>query len=141
MAHLSPSTNEAKAGGNVGRLGLLPWKLQPGRLGFLALGLAIFLWGTAYKLSLYQVHQDHTVRVSAARLWEDTRSTRTVIDELRKGRTELTPGFSVLSAAGHRMNLVDLGLVEKSVPRLPFLAPVFPILPSRAPPLRSFCLA
>lgn len=141
MAHSSPSTNEAKAGGEIGRHGLLSWKLQPYKLGFLALGLAIFLWGTAYKLSLYQVHWDHTVRVSAARLWEDTRSTRTVVDVLRKVNTERAPSSSILSAARQQMFLVNLGLVQQYSPRLPLLAPVVPFHPSRAPPLRRFCLA
>lgn len=124
-----------------GRQGLLPWKLRPCAAGLLALGLSVFLWSTASKLNLYHVHLNHTARESAARLWEDTRSPRTVVDVLRKVNTERTPSSSILSAASHQIFLVKLGPVEQYFPRLPLLAPVIPFLPSRAPPLRRFCLA
>lgn len=124
-----------------GRHGLLPWELRPCTAGLLALGLSIFLWSTASRLNLYHDHLNHSAREHAARLWEDTRGSRTVVDVLRKVNPERTPRSPILSAAMHQMFLVNLGLVEQYFPRLPLLAPVAPFQPSRAPPLRSFCLA
>ncbi|MGB8097675.1 MAG: hypothetical protein WCF17_11000 [Terracidiphilus sp.] len=141
MAHPSPSTNEGQAGGKIGRQGLLPWNLRPCALGFLALAFAIFLWGTAYKLSLYHVYPNHSVRVSEVRMWLETRSARTVTDVLRRVSIERPPGPSNLSAAGHQMYLVNLGPVEQNPLQLPLLGPVVPFIPARSPPPRRFCLA
>jgi hypothetical protein len=107
----------------------------------LALALAIFAWGTAYKLSLYHAHLNHTVRVSEARLWLDTRSARSVTDRARRVFAERPPSPSNVHAAEHQRFLTDLGAVEKDYPRLPSLASFISLLPSRSPPLRRFCLA
>jgi len=141
LAHSSPSTNNAKAGGKIGRHDLLTWKLRPCTVGFLTLAFTVFLWTTAYKLSLYHVNRDHCARVSAARLWLDPRSARTQGSALGRVTTERRPNPSNLSAFGHQMHLVDLGPMEQALPRLPFPASIVPLVPSRAPPARRFCLA
>ncbi len=115
--------------------------IRPCTLGFISLAVSIFLWGSAYKLSLYHVHPDPSARASVARLWLETRNARAVTDVLRKGTPEWPPIAAGLSPDQHQVAEVDLGPQESELPKLPLLAPFVSLLPSRSPPMRRFCLA
>lgn len=47
------------------------WKalLRPFSLGLIGLALAVFLWGLAYKLSLYHPHRSHATGANVAKMW------------------------------------------------------------------------
>jgi hypothetical protein len=45
--------------------------LRPFALGLIGLGIAIFLWGLGYKLSLYHFHHKNTLKTGVAKLWVD----------------------------------------------------------------------
>lgn len=135
-----PPTNEAKADGRIGRRTLPGWKFRPYAVGLIALALSIFLWSSAYKFSRLEVHQKHSARVYMAKMWLETRSTRAA-DIARRVFAERPPNPSHLSVFHRQGALANLGSVEINLPRLPSLGPVVTLLPSRAPPLRRFCLA
>jgi hypothetical protein len=46
--------------------------LRPLNLCIIGLAFAVALWGFAYKLSLYQPHQNHSSQISVAKMWLGT---------------------------------------------------------------------
>jgi len=53
------------------KFGTSSWKaiLRPFSLGLIGLALAVFLWGLAYKLSLYHPHRSLAAGTNVAKLW------------------------------------------------------------------------
>lgn len=138
-----PSTKQAEQeDGKVRNWILSLCRIRPGALGLVALALSILVWSSASKLSRYHVHTDPSIRTASAKLWLDTRASRSLTDVLRKVATIEPPPVALnLSATVPHMIQVDLGPVEQVPSRLPSLAPIVSLLPSRAPPMRRFCLA
>jgi hypothetical protein len=46
--------------------------LRPLNICIIGLAFAVALWGFAYKLSLYQTHQNHSSQISVAKMWLGT---------------------------------------------------------------------
>jgi hypothetical protein len=58
--------------------------------GLIGLALAVVLWGTGYKLSLYRPHPSPSVRVGVAKLWVGPQQRACV----RSAHTKVTAGLS-----------------------------------------------
>jgi hypothetical protein len=104
----------------------------------LGLSLAVVLWGTGYKLSLYRPHPSPAVRVSAAKLWVGPQETACVSRSHTKVTTPSTPvpqplgiqshistydassklTSSVASALGARLRFLSISLRSPPLPKL-----------------------
>lgn len=113
---------------------------SPTLVGFLGLIVAIVLWGTAYKLSLYHPHPAPSTRNQVAKLWLETRVSYAVslreIKEFPKVRTDAD------ALAVH--NPPSAGLIEvlhdhHDVAPKNICTAILP-MPSRPPPSLSLCL-
>lgn len=139
------STNEAKQWKSEDQprncVRVRKFRFNPSKVGFLALAVAVFVSGTAAKLSRLHRSTDPVVRVSVAKLWLETRSARTVTDVLRRVSLERPPAAVHANAVRPFPMLVDLGDAEHGAPRLPLLEQFIPQAPSRSPPFLRFCLA
>lgn len=109
--------------------------------GLLFLALSILLSGSAYKLSLYRVHSDPVTRVSIAKLWLETRSTRAVTDVLRRVKVEWPPVAAHGFAARQHTVLVDLGPRQHDPREIQPQTYFVSLPPSRSPPQPRLCLA
>ncbi|MFP5234619.1 MAG: hypothetical protein ACLGSD_01850 [Acidobacteriota bacterium] len=105
--------------------------LRPYSVALILLALGVFFWGFGYKLSLYEIHEGSTAHNSVVRMWDDSKSARTLHVPLRN--------YAFVAVDIHWTRhepptLDDLGRAE--LPVTPccssFRADSF--LPSRAPP-------
>lgn len=107
--------------------------LRPYSFGVTLLALGVFFWGFGYKLSLYHVHHRSTTRSSVVRMWDDSKSARTLHPPARHYAYVVAD----LDWTRHEpLSLDDLGRAEVPAVVCPstFLAEAF--LPARAPPSR-----
>lgn len=108
--------------------------------GFLGLIVAIVLWGTAYKLSLYHPHPAPTMRTQVAKLWVETRVSYVVSLRQVKGLPDVATHLHALAVQSRP----PAGLI--GVPGAPFEVPskdtrtALGPIPSRSPPSLSLCL-
>lgn len=108
-----------------------PPLLRPYSLFLILLALGVFAWGFGYRLSLYQIHNGSSARSSVVRMWDDSKSPRSVHVPARN--------YALVAAdvdwTEHSpLSLDDLGRAELPAAVCPssFFAETF--LPSRAPP-------
>lgn len=111
--------------------------LRPCVLGFLGLGLAVFLWGFSWKLSRYDNHRKASTRDSVAKMWIEPRSTP--VAAVLKFRVKphlgthlIVSGFAV---GAPRFDRAVETIFRRSRPRIQLLA--LP-LSLRSPPQRRF---
>ncbi|HKF47046.1 MAG TPA: hypothetical protein VKB38_06775 [Terracidiphilus sp.] len=117
-------------------------RIRPVKVGLVALAIAIFLWGFAYKISRYQVHRTTLSRVSTFRLWDESRHIRAVVDVLRKAHADQPPNAAdSLSTAQPTSTQPGARLIQFAVPHLPPQRIPGSTLPSRAPPAFRCSLA
>lgn len=110
-----------------------PSLLRPYSIFLILLALGVFLWGFGYKLSLYQVHHGSAARSSVVRMWDDSKSARTLHVPARNYAFVLA---DLDWTRRDPVSLDDLGRADVPPAACPssFLAESF--LPSRAPPAR-----
>jgi hypothetical protein len=115
-------------------------RIRPVKVGLVALSIAIFLWGFAYKISRFQIHRTTLSRVSAFRSWDESRHIREVADVLRKACAEqLSSALDALIAAQSPSAEPVARIIQFAASVLPPQPPSVSTLPSRAPPaLRCF---
>lgn len=109
-------------------------------VGFLGLMVAIVLWGTAYKYSLYHQHPAPSVRVQVAKLWLENRSSFAV--PLRVMKRIPNDGASLQAFATvsqPAISLVSVSWCPEDFPERQSSTAGFPI-PSRSPPSFQLCL-
>jgi len=107
--------------------------LRPYSVALLLLAVGVFAWGFGYKLSLYELHNGSAARSSVVRMWDDSKSARTVHVPARSHALVVAD----LHWTRHDPeSLDDLGRADVPPAARPssFLADSF--LPSRAPPAR-----
>ena len=110
-------------------------RIRPLKIGLATLAIAIFLWGFGYKLSRYQIHPNAFSRVSAAKLWDDSRNARVVADVLRKANTHSQPVVDALATTAEtQASLPYAGRGELAPLPLPSQQAFISSLPSRSPP-------
>lgn len=111
---------------------------SPLSFGFLGLILTIFLWGTAYRLSLYHPHPTPSARTRVAKLWSETRSSELVSHRTIKDKTNagmdvhalVTRNQPFVRSAGTLASLADLSRRQAVAPALQ--------IPARSPPSCRF---
>lgn len=113
---------------------------SPIPVGLLGLIVAIVLWGTAYKLSLYHPHPAPTMRTQVAKLWLETRVSYVVPLREIKGFPDARTHLHA-SAVQDRppAGLIGVPGYPDDVPAKLILPAAFSI-PSRSPPSFSLCL-
>lgn len=113
---------------------------SPIPVGLLGLIVAIFLWGTAYKLSLYHPHPAPTARTQVAKLWLETRMSYVVPLREIKGLPDVRTHLRSLAVQDRPpAGLIGAPGVPNDVPAKLILPASFPVS-SRPPPSFSLCL-
>ena len=141
----SPSVTNCRMATRDGRLGLpccyrigAPIRRIP--VGFLGLMVAIVLWGSAYKFSLYHQHPAPSMRGQVAKLWLENRSSFVVplrvIKRIPNDRTYLQ-AFATLRHSA--ISLASVPWCPEDLPEKQNPTAGFPI-PSRSPPSFQLCL-
>jgi hypothetical protein len=69
---------------------------RPCALGFIALAIAVVLWGLDYKLSLYHQHANRAPRAAMAKLWTGPRGISLPEVSISGTRSHLIPGLSAI---------------------------------------------
>ena len=143
LTELPSFANSRAATSNDGR-GLLRLdrfrrRLSPIPIGFLGLMVAIVLWGTAYKLSLYHPHPAPSTRTQVAKLWLETRTSYVV--PLREIKRVPVDGTHLHALAGPIRPFPDLIVLAGCPDHLSEKQLLTPAgsMPSRSPPCLSLC--
>ena len=140
-----PSVANSRMATSDGRLGLpccyrIGAQIRLIPVGFLGLMVAIVLWGSAYKFSLYHQHPAPSMRGQVAKLWLENRSSFVVplrvIKRIPNDRTNLQPFATVRHPA---ISLVSVPWCPEDFPERQSPTAGFPI-PSRSPPSFQLCL-
>jgi len=106
----------------------------------LGLIIAIFLWGTAYKLSLYRPHPAPSTRTQVAKLWLETRISYVVPLREIKGLPDVHTHLHALAVQDRPpAGLIGDPGYSDDVPAKLILPAAFSIS-SRPPPSFSLCL-
>jgi hypothetical protein len=114
--------------------------LSPISFGFIGLMIAIVLWGTSYKLSLYCPHPAHSSRTQVAKLWIEPRSASIASIRGFKGRSSRVTGSQAFTASNQpRLNL-DHAAVFADGPCDRGILTSACLIPSRSPPSFVLCL-
>ena len=124
------------------RCGYPLWKqlFKPCTLGILGLAIAVVLWGTGYKLSLYHLHPTPSP-VPVAKLWIESRNASLAVASGLKAKTHLVSGsqtfFNPIQRLPHysRASACMLSVCMRDVAYFGFL------IPFRSPPPPRFILA
>ena len=110
--------------------------LRPYSVALILLGLGVFFWGFGYKLSLYEIHDGSTAHSSVVRMWDDSKSARTLHVPARSYAFVIAD----LDWTRHHppLSLDEAGRAE--LPATPLCTSFFAesLLPSRAPPRPLF---
>ena len=113
--------------------------LSPISVGFLGLVVAIVLWGTAYKLSLYHPYPSPSSRTQVAKLWLETRTSQFI--SLREFKGKLSHRMDLHALAAPNRPFAGLSGVPGYPDAQPEQQPLTVALriPSRSPPFQ-LCL-
>jgi len=115
-------------------------RFSPCAIGIVGLALAVVLWGTGYRLSLYHHHATSSV-IPVAKLWIESRNASMATASRLKTKSHLIPCSQVFSAPIQRLPLYSRTLVcilcvcPRDVAYFSFLVPF------RSPPVPRFFLA
>ncbi len=115
--------------------------LSPISMGFLGLIIAIVLWGTAYKLSLYHSHLAPASRTQVAKLWLEPRTTDVVSVRQNHRQSNSSTGTKALDTQ-RRLSpgLVRIAGFPNHLCERQIRIFAFP-KPSRSPPSSGRCLS
>lgn len=138
LTELSSRANSQMASRERGRgeLRLYPCErfLSPISAGFLGLMMAVVLWGTAYKLSLYHPHPAPVVRTQVAKLWLESRTSFVVpLREIKGIPNDRNHFFAMAAQKLSSPVLIRIPWSADDLPPRQILTAAVPI-PSRAPP-------
>ena len=114
--------------------------LSPVSFGFIGLMIAIVLWGTSYKLSLYCPHPAHSSRTQVAKLWIEPRSTSMASIRGLKGTSSRVIGGQAFAASNQFLLNLDHAAVFPNGRFDQDIRTSACLIPSRAPPSFLFCL-
>ena len=108
--------------------------LSPITVGLLGLMVAIVLWGTAYKLSLYHPHPTPIARAQVAKLWVESRASYVVpLKEIRDIPNDRSHMDALAAQSVPAFVLVGVFWSADDIFRKRFYPSAFPV-PSRSPP-------
>jgi hypothetical protein len=108
--------------------------LSPITVGLLGLMVAIVLWGTAYKLSLYHPHPTPIARAQVAKLWVESRASYVVpLKEIRDIPNDRSHQDALTAQSVPALVLTGVPWSADDPFRKQFYTSAFPI-PSRSPP-------
>jgi hypothetical protein len=114
---------------------------RPCALGLIGLIIAVVLWGTGYKLSLYHHDAAPSSKVPVAKFWIESRTAPMAAVSRLKAKSHLVPGSQAFSAPIQRLPLLSRAaacifpVCARGVVYFNFL------IPFRSPPSHRFCLA
>jgi len=114
--------------------------LSPISFGFIGLMIAIVLWGTSYKLSLYFPHLAHSSRAQVAKLWIEPRSASTTSIRGLKGKSSRVTGSQAFTASNQPLLNLDHAAVSPNERWDQGILISACLIPSRSPPSVCLCL-
>lgn len=115
-------------------------KLRPCALGFIGLGLAVFLWGFGWKLSRYDSHHTASARDSVAKMWIEPRGAPFAAlcgSRITSHLAPNPPGYNLLHRASGRFDQAVPAMVTQFRQQIASFAFPFPL---RSPPSLRFGL-
>ena len=113
--------------------------LHPYSLGLMGLAIAIVLWGTGYKLSLYCPHPAHSSRVPVAKLWTEPRTPSVDAISGRQAKSHLLPGPQIFLATYRLRPSLNRSTGFCLCRRYRGITSHDFLIPFRSPPTHSFC--
>lgn len=106
-------------------------------VGFLGLMVAVVLWGTAYKLSLYHPHPAPSTRTQVAKLWLETRTIYVVpLREIKRVPNHGSHLHALAAAVRPFPDLIGIAGCPNDFSENQILTPAGP-MSSRSPPCLS----
>ena len=113
--------------------------LHPYSLGLVGLAIAIVLWGTGYRLSLYCPHPAHSSRVPVAKLWTEPRIPSLAAISARTAKSHLLPGPQAFPATCRLPPSLNRATGSCLCRRYRGITSHDFLIPFRSPPTHSFC--
>lgn len=108
--------------------------LSPISAGFLGLMVAVVLWGTAYKLSLYHPHPAPAARTQVAKLWLESRTSFVVpLREIKGIPSDRTHLYALAAQKLPSPVLIHIPWSADDLPPNQILTAALSV-PSRSPP-------